>query len=65
MTIAKEDRNIEFLKSTVSKIFESLRHVEKVMSAQFPSQIKALLPEKITFVHSEVLESRWPTLTPK
>jgi aspartate--ammonia ligase len=35
------------------------------MSSQFPSQIKALLPEKITFVHSEELESRWPTLTPK
>jgi len=65
MTIAKEDRNIEFLKSTVSKIFESLRHVEKVMSTQFPNQIKALLPEKITFVHSEELESRFPNLTPK
>lgn len=65
MTIAKEDRHLEFLKSTVSKIFDGLRHVEKVMSTQFPIQIKAQLPEKITFVHSEELEARWPTLSPK
>jgi len=41
MTITKEDRNLEFLKSTVTKIFESLRHVEKVMTTKFPDKIKA------------------------
>ena len=65
MTITKEDRNLEFLKSTVTKIFESLRHVEKVMTTKFPDKIKAQLPEKISFVHSEELETRWPALTPK
>ena len=37
MTITKEDRNVSFLKQTVTKIFEGIQHVEKVMAEQFPS----------------------------
>lgn len=63
-TIRKEDRNLEFLKSTVEKIFSGLKEVEDEVCRQFP-QLGKELPESITFIHTEELEKLYPDHTPK
>ena len=65
MTIKKADRNVEFLKGIVTKIYEGLRKVEETMVKQYPEKVHQELPSAITFVHSEELEKRFPSLTPK
>ncbi len=63
-TIKKEDRNLEYLRSTVEKIYAGLREVEDKVLEQYP-QLGRELPERITFIHSEELEKLYPDLTPK
>jgi len=62
--ISPEQRNLNFLKETVLKIFEALKFTEHQVEKQYP-HIKAILPEYITFVSSEELLQRYPTLSPK
>ncbi len=62
--ISKEDRNLTFLKKTVSKIYSSLVRTEFLVSEQFP-QISPFLPREITFLHSEDLERKYPSLSAK
>lgn len=63
-TIMAADRNLDFLKSMVRKIYQALFRTEKKVSEVYP-QIQPILPSDITFVHSEDLQSRYPDLTPK
>ena len=63
-TIEKEDRNLEFLKETVKKIYKAIRQTEQDVYEQFP-HITPRLPEEITFVHSQELLDRYPDLSPK
>lgn len=63
-TLRKEDRTLDYLKQTVTKIYEGLKEVEEAVVRQFP-QFKRELPENIVFVHSEDLEHRFPDLTSK
>ncbi len=62
--INREDRNLNFLKKMVRKIYSSLVRTEFLVNEQFP-QIEPYLPEDITFLHSEDLEKEYPKLTPK
>lgn len=62
--IEQGDRNLSFLKNTVIKIYEALKETEDELEQQYP-EIKAVLPEKIEFIHSEELLQRYPLLTPK
>jgi aspartate--ammonia ligase len=56
-------RTLEFLKETVRKIYGALRKVERqVVEAGYTSS--AILPEDITFLHTEELEAKYPDLTP-
>ena len=64
LIISKEDRNIEFLKNVVTKIYKALRKTEKVVEKEFPA-LKSRLPKDIHFVHAEELEARFPDLTSK
>ncbi|MCC8034676.1 MAG: aspartate--ammonia ligase [Rikenellaceae bacterium] len=62
--IEKRQRNIEFLKQTVRRIYESIKVTENKVYVEFP-QIKPQLPEEILFIHSEQLRVMYPDLTPK
>jgi len=61
--ISKEERNLEFLKCIVKKIYRVMKKTEYFIYKHYP-KIKPVLPEEIFFVHSEELEKRYPELTP-
>ncbi|MBN2426468.1 MAG: aspartate--ammonia ligase [Calditrichaceae bacterium] len=63
LAISQEQRNTEFLKKTVRTLYEIIRRTEKYIYQDFPA-IKPVLPEEITFFHSEELEEKYPGLTP-
>lgn len=62
-SMIKENRNIEFLKKTVRKIYEVLKRLEFVIYEYYP-EIKPQLPDEITFVQSEELLKMYPDLSP-
>ncbi|MCM1256552.1 MAG: aspartate--ammonia ligase [Roseburia sp.] len=62
--IAKEDRTLDFLKKTVSKVYQCLRKTEKYMSIQY-DYITEILPPDIFFVTTKELEETYPDKTPK
>lgn len=62
--ITREERNIDFLKSIVRKIYLTLRKTEGYVCAHYP-HIKPELPDDITFITTQELEDRYPDLTSK
>ena len=62
--ISKEDRNEEYLKETVRKIYSVFKETEKYITTEYP-QLTKKLPEEITFITSQELENKYPNLTPK
>ncbi len=59
-----EERNIDFLKDIVRRIYATLLRTEYLVSETFPD-IKPCLPSEITFIHAEELYQRYPNLSPK
>ena len=64
MVIDPAQRNVEFLKSVVRKVYNCLKRTEFYIYDHFP-QIKPVLPEEITFIHSEDLLAQYPDLSVK
>lgn len=64
MTINESDRNLDFLRATVEKIYASLRATEATVYSRFP-HITPRLPEKITFLHADDLLRLYPGLSAK
>lgn len=62
--ITADDRNLEFLKKIVRKIYEALKRTEYLVYEQF-GNIKPILPEEISFFHTEELLKMMPSLTPR
>ena len=62
--IAPQERNLEFLKKIVRRIYESLKVTENKIYVEFP-QIAPVLPDEIKFIHSEELYMMYPGLSPK
>ena len=62
--IHTEDRNLNYLKETVKKIYSALLATEKAVEHQYPER-KAILPDEIYFISSEELLARYPDNTPK
>ncbi len=62
--INKEERNIDFLKNIVRKIYDAILRTEYLVSEQFP-EIRPTLPTEITFIHAEELRQLYPNLTAK
>ena len=62
--ISKEDRNLNFLKKTVRRIYEAIKVTENKLYVDFP-QIQPMLPENIFFIHAEELLRMYPDMTPK
>ena len=63
-TITAEDRKLEFLKATVIKIYQAMKHMEQCVYESY-SHIYPVLPKEITFIHSEDLLKEYPDLTPR
>ncbi|MDK2562999.1 aspartate--ammonia ligase [Romboutsia sedimentorum] len=64
LTIDKDDRNLETLKSVVTNIYEVFKSTEEHINNIYP-QIKKILPKDITFITSQELLDMYPNLTPK
>ncbi len=62
--ITAEERNIDFLKMIVRRIYATLLRTEYLVSETFP-QITPVLPDDITFIHAEELRRLYPDKTPK
>ena len=62
--IRPEDRNADFLKKIVRRIYEALKATENKVYVEFP-QIEPILPETIQFITSEELLQIYPGLSPK
>lgn len=63
-TIRPEDRNLEYLKDTVRKIFGAIKKVEAEIYGRFP-HITPWLPEDVTFIHSQQLLEMFPDMSAK
>lgn len=61
--ISEEDRNLEFLKKIVRKIYSVIVNTEFYISENFAG-IEPQLPEEITFLHSGEVAAMYPGLTP-
>lgn len=63
-TIREEDRNLNYLKETVRKIYRAIRETEFEVFKRFP-HITPRLPEEISFIHTEQLREQYPDLSPQ
>lgn len=64
LTINEADRNLDYLKSVVTKIYNVVRDIETMIYHKFP-HITPVLPEKLTFIHAEELLQQYPHLDAK
>ena len=62
--ILKQDRNMDYLKETVRKIYKALKKTEKYMAIRY-DYIEEILPKEIFFITSQELLDLYPDLTPK
>jgi len=62
--MSPEERNIDFLKKIVKRIYNTILRTEYLVSESFP-KIRPILPEKIHFIHAEELRLMYPDLSPK
>ena len=62
--ILPQERTLDMLKATVRRIYEAIKVTENLIFVEFP-QIRPILPEEITFIHSEELLRMYPNMSPK
>ncbi len=62
--ISEKNRNLDYLKSEVMKIYKSIKETDEFIHL-IHSSLEPFLPAEITFIHSEELQYRYPKLTPK
>lgn len=62
--MTKEQRNLDFLKNVVRRIYSAILRTEYLTCETYP-QIKPFLPHDIHFIHSEELLQMYPNLSPK
>ena len=55
------DRNIDFLKGIVNKIYSVFKKTEEMLAEKYENYTK-FLPEKVTFVTSQELENLYPEI---
>ncbi|VEU78151.1 aspartate--ammonia ligase [Mycoplasmopsis columbinasalis] len=63
LIIDRKERNLEFLKSVVQKIYKTVRFVEHKLIFDYPQLVKKL-PEELVFISSQELADKYPNLTP-
>lgn len=62
--INEEDRNLDFLKSTVDKIVNAIYETALIVAKQFP-EIEPAIERNVFYITTQELEDMYPTLTPK
>ena len=62
--ITDQDRNVDFLKEIVTRIYAAMVRTEYMVYETYP-QIKPCLPQKLHFIHAEELRQMYPNLEPK
>ncbi len=62
--ITPQNRNVEFLKKVVTKLYSILKRTEQFIYERYP-EIKPTLPEEIVFVHTQDLLDMYPGQSPK
>lgn len=62
--ITPQERNLQFLKWTVEQIYKAVKQMEKLVHERYP-EMQPILPEKITFVHTEELLEMYPRMQPR
>lgn len=63
-TITEDDRNIEFLKRIVRKIYSAMLRTEYLINETYP-QLEPFLAREVFFIHSEELRRMYPDMTAK
>jgi len=63
--VTQEERNLDFLKHIVKKIYKVIKMTENKVCHKYPQISGHYLPDEIYFIHSEELEEKYPDLTPK
>lgn len=64
MVMDPADRDLDFLKQVVTRIYGAMRRTEYIVCEHYP-QITPQLPDEIRFVHAEDLAEQYPDLSPK
>lgn len=62
--ITPEERNLALLQSMVRRIYAAMKRTEFLLTDHYP-ELEPVLPEDITFVHSEDLLAAYPALPPR
>lgn len=62
--ISKEDRNFDYLKDTVYRIYSAILNTADGIERQYP-ELDNYLPRKIKFISTYELEEKYPELSPK
>jgi aspartate--ammonia ligase len=63
--INREERNLDFLKMIVRKIYNVIHEKEAIICKEYPQLPGPNLPKEIFFVHTEELEEKYPEYSPK
>lgn len=64
IAITSQDRNLDYLKSCVEKIYKAIKTVETTIFEEYPEKIP-VLPAEVRFFHAEDLLQKYPHLSPK
>ena len=64
LVMDESERNIDFLKDIVQRIYGAIIRTEFLVYEMYP-EFKPILPKKIHFIHSEELLQLYPDLCPK
>ncbi len=62
--ITPQERNIDYLKKVVRRIYAAMKRTEYMVYEMFPS-IQPILPEELFFIHAEELRQLYPGDNPK
>ncbi len=62
--ISADERNLEFLKRIVRKIYRVIKEMEELVCEKYPQLPEPFLTEEIHFIHSEDLQELYPELPP-
>ena len=62
--LLKEDRNVDYLKDTVRKVYKALKKTEKYMAIQY-DYIEEILPKDIFCITTQELADLYPDKSPK
>jgi aspartate--ammonia ligase len=64
LVMKRNERDINFLKKTVKKIYRAIRNTENATCKLFPKLPKPYLPKNIKFIHAQELCDLYPKLSP-